>query len=166
MDKYKKLSVAIITLFFAIILPIKAYANSSWVWLSETRPYDVLPYVIVITLIIEILAVCLIAKPESIARAILFILVANICSFLLPYIFIYTVPSLYTPEQTLNHTPFYNVGLFYLFLTLAVELPTVYFTLKDYCEKEKVLLWTIIGSNVLTTMITAVVERIFCRGIW
>lgn len=37
MEIYKKWSVAIITLFFAIILPIKVYANSSWVWLSETK---------------------------------------------------------------------------------------------------------------------------------
>ena len=35
------------------LLPMTASANSSWRWLSEARPYDVLPFVAVITITIE-----------------------------------------------------------------------------------------------------------------
>ena len=46
------LSTILILLWFS---SITAFANSSWVWISETRPDDLLPFVIAGTLIIEII---------------------------------------------------------------------------------------------------------------
>ena len=54
MKKYKHLSALLLILIFMPVLMLNVYANSSWVWISETRPYDILPFVIVITLVIEI----------------------------------------------------------------------------------------------------------------
>lgn len=34
-----------------------AYANSSWHWLTKTRPLDVLPFVVVLTILIEYTAI-------------------------------------------------------------------------------------------------------------
>lgn len=40
-----------------LLLGVRVYANSSWVWISETRPFDVLPWVAAVTILIEAAAV-------------------------------------------------------------------------------------------------------------
>lgn len=166
MKKYKVLSFLLLAFIFVFICPLNVFANSSWRWISETRPYDVLPFVVILTLVIECLSVCFIAKVKNIPKLIFVVLLANILSFAAPYLFLFIIPSLYTFEQTLEHTPFYIVGITYLFITLAVEIPTVYFTLKKSSPNPQKLLFTIIGVNVLTTILTAIIERIFCTGSW
>ena len=167
MKKYKHLSALLLILIFMPVLMLNVYANSSWVWISETRPYDILPFVIVITLVIEISFIYFIGKVKIVAKTIIFTLLANILSFIAPYLFLFIFPSqLYSFEETLEHSPFYIVGLVYLIMTLAVELPTVYFALKKSTPDMKKLLYSIIGSNILTTVITAIIERIICAGSW
>ena len=42
-----------------------AYANSSWHWISSTRPVDILPVVIVTTLLIESVIVIKLSKVKK-----------------------------------------------------------------------------------------------------
>jgi len=164
--KNKKFIIIMLIMNFVFLCPMTVLANSSWHWISETRPYDVLPFVIILTLAVEILLVRFCAKVEKMSRLICSILFANILSFVAPYLFLYFAPSLYTFEDNLEHTPFYTVGVVYLLITLVVEVPIVYYALKKISLNIEKLLYTIVGANILTTVITAAVERIFCRGQW
>ena len=62
MKKYKLFSMFVISSLCALSFPMLASANSSWVWISETRPYDILPFVVIGTLLIETVAVNLVGK--------------------------------------------------------------------------------------------------------
>lgn len=166
---------AILTLIW--FSSITAYANSSWVWISETRPDDLLPFVIAGTLIIEILAVRCVAGIKKLRKIIPVTVIANLVSFAAPYFLVAvtvqmdntTVPdggTLYTLENTLEKWPTYTVGLSFLIMTLACEMPIVYNALKKDTEHHKKLALVIIGANLLTTVLTAIVERTLCYGRW
>lgn len=166
---------AILTLL--CLSSITAFANSSWVWISETRPDDLLPFVIAGTLIIEILAVRCVAGIKKLRKIIPVTVIANLVSFAMPYFLVAvtvqmeneTVPDgeiLYTVEEVLEKWPTYTVGLSFLIMTLACEMPIVYNVLKKETENYKKLAWVIIGSNILTTVLTAIVERTLCYGRW
>ena len=71
-----------------------------------------------------------------------------------------------TFQAALNSRPSYIVSAMFLIITLAAELPIVYEILKQYVEKKKVLLWTVIISNAITTAMVAIVERIITEGSW
>ena len=167
MKKYRVLFATLLSYMYIPMFCVTAFANSSWRWISETRPYDVLPFVVVGTLLIEILGVCLLNKTKAFYKVCFFVSVGNILSFAAPYLFLRIIPdAIYTYEQMLEHTPFYTVGIAYLLVTLAVEVPTVYYALKKSVQNKKRLLLTVIGANVLTTVFTAIVERVFCAGTW
>jgi hypothetical protein len=55
--KNKKYYVLLFIAIFIILFPTAAYANSSWHWLTTTTPFDILPYVVVLTLAIEYVAI-------------------------------------------------------------------------------------------------------------
>ena len=65
MKKYKLISAVIIGLFSIQLFDLTAFANSSWVWISETRPYDVLPWVAIGTLIIETISLIVFSKIKN-----------------------------------------------------------------------------------------------------
>ena len=168
------LSTILILLWFS---SITAFANSSWVWISETRPDDLLPFVIAGTLIIEILAVRFLAGIKKLRKIIPVTVIANLVSFAMPYFLVAvtvrmdnaTVPAgetLYTVEDTLEKWPTYTVGLSFLIMTLDCEIPIVYNALKKETENHKKLALVIAGSNILTTVLTAIVERTLCYGRW
>lgn len=149
-----------------------AWANSSWHWISETRPVDVLPWVILVTLAIETAAVCMVLRWKQTGKVFLVVCLANLVSFLLPYLF-ETLSSMQVTGsfadafyKSANHWPSWIVGGWYLFLTLAAEVPLVYILLRERTEKPRPLLYTVIGANVLTTAITFVTERLLCQGRW
>ena len=176
--KNKKKTISFLTILTLLCFsPITAYANSSWVWISETRPDDLLPFVIAGTLLIEILAVRFAAGINNFKKIIPVTVISNMVSFAAPYFLMYvtvqmdnsTVPNgetLYTVEDTLEKWSLYTVGLSFLIMTLACEMPIVYNVLKKETEHHKRLALVIIGSNLLTTVLTAVVERTLCYGRW
>ena len=167
MKKYKLFSSILLTLAVFLAFPLTVFANSSWYWISETRPYDVLPFVIIFTLVIEVVSVYFIGKAKALTKLIFFVLLANVLSFAAPYVFLYTTPNLvYTFEQQLNNTPFYTVGIIYLITTVVIEVPIVYYALRKSSENTKRLLCSIIGVNIITTVITAIIERTVCTGSW
>lgn len=150
-----------------ILIPQVAFADSSWYWISEKRPWDILPWVAISTILIETLAIWLIPKTKQFIKTTGIVIVANLVSFLLPYGILAVGNSWYgTFQDILNSGPMYIVSLMFLILTLAAELPIVYKVLKPHVEKDKVLLWTIIFSNAATTAMVAIIERLITEGAW
>jgi len=58
-------------------MAIPVSANSSWHWISKTRPWDVLPFVIIFTLVIEILAIIRFAKIKKLLAVIFTAVLGN-----------------------------------------------------------------------------------------
>ena len=169
MKKYKLFSMSVISVLGISIFPMLASANSSWVWISETRPYDILPFVIIGTLLIETVAVNLVGKVGNWYKTFFAVLVGNIISFIAPYIgysnSLYGQIG-YTLSQIIDRGPYYTVGAAFLLLTLIVELPIVYFLLKKDADNKKKLALCIVLANIVTTVLVALVERTLCYGRW
>ena len=168
MKKYKLISAVIISLFSIQLFDLTAFANSSWVWISETRPYDVLPWVAIGTLIIETISLIVFAKIKNGFKVFSFVTVANLLSFAAPYLFLWLVPNEvgYTFEMFIENTPSYTIGVLYYITTILIELPVVYFSLRKNAVSGKKFIITIIVSNIVTTILVAIIERIFCVGRW
>lgn len=143
-------------------------ANSSWYWISEKRPYDILPWVVLGTLLVEITAVRVIAGCKPLWKTMLVIVFGNAVSFLFPWIFLMKVPIVggMTWQEYVEYAPVYTVGVGFLFLTLVIELPLGYFLLRKNTTHRIRLLFVLIGSNLVTTVGTAAVERMICYGAW
>ena len=146
-----------------LILTTPVFADSSWVWISETRPYDVLPYVIVLTLAIEILAINCLSGVNKKWKAMVVIALANLCSFMIPYLVAVFVNDVHIYPETLNDYHSIVIGP-YLVLTLLVEVPLVMSLLNKDVESRYKLFWVTVGSNVITTMIVYIIEQVFCEG--
>lgn len=71
------------------LLPLTASANSSWRWISDTRPYDVLPFVALITIAIETVALWLMLNKQRLVKIAIVVVLANLLSFAAPYLFDY-----------------------------------------------------------------------------
>lgn len=93
MKKYKFFCCSVLTVLLSLMFTLVASANSSWVWITETRPYDVLPFVIIITLIVETLAIDSIARIGKWTKTFFAVLVGNILSFLAPYMIYANFPN-------------------------------------------------------------------------
>ena len=169
MKHYKAISLSAVTTIIMMAFFITASANSSWVWISETRPYDILPFVIVGTLLIETLAVNILSKIDNWYKTFFAVLVGNIISFIAPYIgysnSLYSQIG-YTLSQIIDRGPYYTVGVAFLILTIVIELPIVYFMLKKSVESKKKLAVTIVLVNIVTTALVALIERLLCYGHW
>ncbi|HEX3017861.1 MAG TPA: hypothetical protein VHP31_08425 [Caproicibacter sp.] len=168
MKKYRLFSCLIIAVLFVIAFPVTTFADSSWVWISKTRPNDVLPWAAAITLIVEVAAINYIPKVHKLPKVFCIVTLANALSFAAPYLINYMVfvDEGFGFDKYLNNWPSYTVGIYYGIITIAVELPVVYNTLKKDVTSKRKLLLTIIIANVVTTVIVACFERIFCRGTW
>lgn len=160
---------AVFMVLLLCLLPITASANSSWQWISETRPLDVLPVVAIITIAVEVVALWLLLGKTHLIKITVIVTIANLLSFAAPYLDVYFEIfeiRLYPFWQTLEHSPYYTVCIIYLVMTLAVELPVTYFAIRKYVKSNWRFLLTAVGANIVTTIITAAAERIFCYGRW
>ncbi len=168
MKKYKLSSAFIICLFLLQLLNLTVFANSSWVWISETRPYDVLPWVAIGTLIIETISLVVFAKIQNVFKGFTFVTIANAISFAAPYLanFMLYSNSIFPYEKYLEHWPSYTVGALFCIVTILIELPVVYFSLRKHAPSRRRFVITIIVSNIVTTILVAITERIFCVGRW
>lgn len=73
---------------------------------------------------------------------------------------------MFTYEKYLEHWPSYTVGVLFCVTTVLIELPIVYLSLRKEVAYSKKFLLTIVGSNIVTTLLVAIVERFFCVGNW
>jgi hypothetical protein len=161
--------IVICTIAAVILLPASAYANSSWHWVTVS-PMTVFPLAVLFTLSVEVLAVKKFAKVDNTKRAILVIGLANLLSFLAPYLerayrFMAVTGGFYL-SAAFNKGPYYIIFAGSLLLTVIVELPVVYFLLRKNTENQRKLILSIIASNIVTTIIVAVLERLICIGQW
>ena len=164
--KRRSLRTLALLLFLAAALATTASANSSWHWLTETRPVDILPYVVAITLLAEYLAIKWVNGIEGALRLLLLVCLANLASFLLPYALMFLPANWYPIEMSLNHTPSYVVGVVYLLLTLLAEIPILYAALRKRVKSKRKVLYSLVIVNAATTGVVALVERVLCRGAW
>ncbi len=158
--------IIVLSSLMLLILPQAVFADSSWCWLTDTRPFDILPPVALATIVIEVLAIWLIPHTGQFMKTAVAVILANAASFLLPYsvlVFNQVYPKF---EDALNAGPNYIVGFGFVMLTLLIEIPIVYNLLKKHVDSKKKLLWSIIGSNIVTTAMVAVIERMVTNGYW
>ncbi len=158
--------VIVITCFVLLIIPQAVFADSSWCWLTDTRPFDILPPVALATIVIEVLAIWLIPHTGKLMRTAVAVILANAASFLLPYALLLNDPVYPKFDDMLNAGPNYIVGAGFVILTLVLEIPIVYNLLKKHVDSKKKLLWAIVGSNTVTTAMVAVIERMVTDGYW
>lgn len=149
----------------ALFIPVTALANSSWYWLTNARPIYILPVCAAATIAIEYLAVVKYAKTKCRGKAFLWIVVANLASFSLPYILM-CFDELYNFRKIIENTPSYTVGIAFLAATLAAEMPIVFFALRKHTQSSSRLITAIIASNAVTMAMVAIVERMICKGSW
>ncbi|MCQ2547002.1 MAG: hypothetical protein MJ161_05585 [Clostridia bacterium] len=152
---------------FAIIMifiPQAVFADSSWIWLTDNRPFDILPPVAAATIVIETLAIWLIPHTGHFLKTAGIVILANAASFLLPYAILLTDQVHPGLQNVLNSGPYYIVSAFFLSLTIGLEFPIIYNSLKKHVDNKKKLLCTIIGANIVTTVMVAVIERIVTDG--
>ena len=156
----------LIIAIFILLIPRTVYADSSWIWLTKCRPWDVLPPVALATIVIEVLAIWLIPHTDNFRKTALVVIVANVISFVVPYAYLLIDPLNpgYPYPELLESGPYYIISGFFVFLTLFLEVPIVYNLLKKHVESKKKLLWTIIASNITTSLMVAVIERMISYG--
>ena len=169
----KKSKVTVSTLFIIAMwgtLSTTAYANSSWIWLTRRQPYELLPLAVLVTFVIETGVILFSLREKKLWKTLMLVTAANLMSFLLPYLFLYQDQKFINGgreiREMLDRGPFYIVGAFYLIITLVVEVPLVYAGLKNEMKDKKRGFLTIIASNVVTTVLVCVAERMICRGHW
>lgn len=165
----KRRLIALCAVLLMCLLPVIASANSSWIWISEARPYDVLPFVALITIAIETAAIWYVLGKQHLLKISVVVMIANLLSFAAPYWLIYAenlrVPLKPFPEL-MERGHYYTVGVIFLLMTLLGELPVVFLALRKHAKKKGRFFLRVVGANVLTTLITAAAERIFCYGHW
>ena len=159
---------AMMTGIAALFLAVSASANSSWVWISETRPYDILPVVILLTLAAEVTAVLCALKNRKVWKVLFVVTLANLLSFAAPYLCLYVMSANdgLPLRDFCEKWPAYTVGIAFLAITLLVELPIVWLTLRRDAKHKGRFGLVIVAANLATTGVTALAEHLFCRGHW
>ena len=159
---------SLLTIILGVFLiPQVAFADSSWVWLTDKRPFDILPVVAAATIVIEVLSIWLIPCTRKFVKTAAVVVIANAVSFLFPYFILLVTDTWYgTFQDKLNAGPNYIVGGLFLFITLLLEVPITYQLLKEDVRNTRTLLITIISANVATTAMVAIVERLITEGYW
>lgn len=162
----RALRVIALSCLMLLILAQAVLADSSWCWLTDTRPFDILPPVALATIVIEVLAIWLIPHTGKFMKTAVAVILANAASFLLPYALLLNDPVYPKFDDMLNAGPNYIVGAGFVILTLVLEIPVIYNLLKKHVDSKKKLLWAIVGSNTVTTAMVAVIERMVTNGYW
>lgn len=165
-------SLGIFLAFNVVLFNTTTHANSSWYWISETRPFDILPWVAIATIIIETLSINYVGRIHRLYKVFGITILANMVSFLVPYFLHWTdtITHLKYPlfSDMIENDHIYTVSVLYFLLTILAEAPIVYFVLRKdagiHCTKR--LLTSIVFSNLVTTIMVAVIERIICQGSW
>lgn len=164
--KKTNIYLSIFTFLVTLAVPVTALANSSWCWLTDVRPIYIFPITAVLTIAIETAMINCFAKINNIGKTLLAVIIANLFSFACPYIsYLFTTP-LYTLDQFINNTPSYVVTSVFVIITLVAEIPVVFLILRKNCKSKSALFISIFTSNVLTTAMVALIERLVCKGVY
>jgi len=177
-NKTKQFLILFSCIFTFNFLRLTVHANSSWQWLTNSSPMEILPFAIIATLIVEFFVIYkfgLLTKERKsmliTSVTIIVICFVNLISFLVPH-FLWVFPDEFGRSPTeawynyANHWSSFIVGIGFLIVTLIVEVPIVYFSLKRFTENKKRLIIVIVVVNVATTIAIAIIERIVFKGVW
>lgn len=116
-----KESILLIVLL-VLCIPKVVYADSSWIWFTTMAPYQLLPFVAVLTIVIEYLMIKNILHIQNKKRVLIAVCISNLVSFMVPYFAIYYQDGVYeTIKQTFESMDFYTINSAYLFLTLIID---------------------------------------------
>jgi len=155
----------------ALLYTIAASANSSWHWVTYS-PKKILPYAVLFTLLIETVGIMKIGKINELKKTITVIAIANIVSFIFPYIerairFRAVAGGfIYAWSKAFDSGPYYLIMLGYFVLTLVIEMPVVYYLLREHSRNKKHLLYAIVSCNLITTIGVFIIERLVSHGQW
>lgn len=146
------------------------YADSSWIWLSKRKPYEIMPVVVVITILVEVLMILHLLEINNVKKVMLVVIIGNTLSFIIPYVTNYALLKTQMGYENIARAfsagPYYIVGLGFLFLTIIIELPMVYLGLSNEIKDKKRGILVICAANILTTVLVFGIERILCYGQW
>lgn len=171
MKNAKPWAAAALALLMLPLFTLTAWADSSWVWISGTRPVDVLPWVAAATILIESVWIGSCLDRALRLRVFLAVCLGNLVSFLAPYLFmsLENVRMGYSFAEALqkqaDHWPSWIIGGGYLALTVLTE-SFVYFLFSKRAEQPRRLLRAFLLSNAVTTAVTFAAERLLCHGRW
>lgn len=108
--QFNIIRVVMIVGFMFFVIPQTAFADSSWIWLTDYRPFDILPPVALATVVIEVLSVWLIPHTGKLIKTAVVVILANAASFLLPYALLLEDPVYPRFDDVLNAGPNYIVS--------------------------------------------------------
>ena len=86
MKRWIHASLILFLLISVVLFDTTVFANSSWQWISETRPFDLLPIVAVATIFIETAAINWGGNVHRLYKVFGMNILANMVSFLVPYL--------------------------------------------------------------------------------
>lgn len=164
MKNMKKILCIIAVLVLCV--PQTVYADSSWMWFTKTAPYELLPFVATLTIAIEYFMLLKILKIKKKCRLFGTVCLANLLSFLLPYGATFYASGYESIMNFFAGMDFYTINLGYLLLTLLIECPVVYGVIADEVKNNKKCMGIIALSNIVTTVLVIIIERISCKGKW
>jgi len=142
-----------------------SFANSSWVWLTDARPFDVLLPVTMATIVIEVLSIWLIPGTGRFLKTTAVVAAANAFSFFVPFFIFMVTDTWYgTFQQRLDASPNYIISGLFLLMTITLEFPAVYCLLRNDAKSRKTLIITILAVNAATTIMVAFAENLIVTG--
>ncbi len=114
-------------------------------WLTKYRLQYILPPATLATIVIEVLAIWLIPHSDNFIKTALIVIIANVVSFMVPYIVILEIGSgtYSTIDEFMDSYPMYIVGIGYCISTLGFEMSIIYALLCEQVGRRKKLHWTI-----------------------
>lgn len=173
MKKYSYIAITfILTITIILLIPVSGY-NGGWTWRSQVEPLDILPIIVLFTLLTETLLINFVPKLRNLTKVFLIVMAGNLLSFISPYLKLFFV---WLEEEIIaggasfellkGFSLLYTTGILFLVVTLLMETPMVYFALRNKAEKDETLLVVTIVANVLTTVVITIIERTLCYGCW
>ena len=102
MKRRAVIRIIVLSSLMLLVLSQFVFADSSWCWLTDTRPFDILPPVALATIVIEVLAIWLIPNTGKFMKTAVAVILANAASFLLPYALLLNDPVYPKFDDMLN----------------------------------------------------------------
>ena len=162
MKKHFFISIACVFAVFTAFFSTNAYAFSIFNINTDSFSYSkFLPVVVGGTFLIEAVIIMLVTKIRRIVNVSFSVLIANIASFLVIRILLgVLMHKFFYSEMLINGTSMIDWLIFGLcfVITLAIELPIIWFSLKPFTPKKKILVLSAVSANIVSFIAIAVFE--------
>ena len=122
MKRWIHASLILFLLISVVLFGATAFANSSWQWISETKPFDLLPIVAIATIFIETAAINWGGNVHRLYKVFGINILANMVSFFIPYLLNWadqvTHMKYHVFSDMIQYDHIYTVGTYYFILEL------------------------------------------------